>query len=101
MRHKLPKIYLGAAGTGSFTQTDEAIAGNALVGEFMMNALRLNAGFTTDIFERHTGLPWLIISREVESAIRDGFLEWVVPGKHLRPTLQGRRFLNVLLQRFL
>ena len=101
MRHKLPKIYLGAAGTGSFTQTDEAIAGNALVGEFMMNALRLNAGFTTDIFERHTGLPWLIISRDVESAIRDGFLEWVVPGKHLRPTLQGRRFLNVLLQRFL
>ena len=101
MRHKLPKIYLGAAGTGSFTQTDEAIAGNALVGEFMMNALRLNAGFTTDIFERHTGLPWLIISRDVEAAIRDGFLEWVVPGKHLRPTLQGRRFLNVLLQRFL
>ena len=101
MRHKLPKIYLGAAGTGSFTQTDEAIAGNALVGEFMMNALRLNAGFTTDIFERHTGLPWLIISREVESAIRDGVLEWVGPGKHLRPTLQGRRFLNVLLQRFL
>lgn len=101
MRHKLPKIYLGASGTGSFTQTDEAIAGNALVGEFMMNALRLNAGFTTDIFERHTGLPWLIISREVESAIRDSFLEWVVPGKHLRPTLQGRRFLNVLLQRFL
>ena len=101
MRHKLPKIYLGAAGTGSFTQTDEAIAGNALVGEFMMNALRLNAGFTTDIFERHTGLPWLIISRDVEAAIRDGFLEWVVAGKHLRPTLQGRRFLNVLLQRFL
>ena len=101
MRHKLPKIYLGAAGTGSFTQTDEAIDGNALVGEFMMNALRLNAGFTTDIFERHTGLPWLIISRDVEAAIRDGFLEWVVPGKHLRPTLQGRRFLNVLLQRFL
>jgi len=101
MRHKLPKIYLGAAGTGSFTQTDEAIAGNALVGEFMMNALRLNAGFTTDIFERHTGLPWLVVSRDVEAAIRDGFLEWVVPGKHLRPTLQGRRFLNVLLQRFL
>lgn len=101
MRHKLPKIYLGAAGTGSFTQTDEAIAGNTLVGEFMMNALRLNAGFTTDIFERHTGLPWLVVSREIESAIRDGFLEWLIPGKQLRPTLQGRRFLNVLLQRFL
>ena len=101
MRHKLPKIYLGAAGTGSYTQTDDAIPGDALIGEFMMNALRLNAGFTTDLFERHTGLPWLVISREIESAVRDGFLEWAVAGKHIRPTRQGRRFLNVLLQRFI
>lgn len=101
MRHKLPKIYLGAAGTGCYTQTDDAIPGDALIGEFMMNALRLNTGFTTDLFERHTGLPWLVISREIESAVRDGFLEWAVAGKHVQPTRQGRRFLNVLLQRFL
>jgi oxygen-independent coproporphyrinogen-3 oxidase len=101
MRHKLPKIYLGCAGTGSFTQTDGPIAADALIGEFMMNALRLNAGFTTDLFERHTGLPWLVVSRDIESSIRDGFLEWVSPGKHIRPTLQGRRFLNLLLQRFI
>ena len=101
MRHKLPKIYLGAAGSGRFIQSDEAISGGSLVGEFMMNALRINAGFTTDVFERHTGLPWLVVSREIESAIGDGFLEWLIPGKQLRPTLQGRRFLNVLLQRFL
>ena len=101
MCHKLPKIYLGAANTGSFTQTDEAIPADALIGEFMMNALRLNEGFATALFERHTGLPWIAVSRNVEAAIRDGFLEWTTPGKHLRPTLQGRRFLNVLLQRFL
>lgn len=101
MRHKLPKIYLGAAGSGNFTQTDESISSDALVGEFMMNALRLNEGFSTQAFERHTGLPWLVVSRQVESAIREGFLEWVVVGKHLKPTLQGRRFLNVLLQRFI
>lgn len=101
MRHKLPKIYLGSSGSGTFTQTDEAIPAEALIGEFMMNALRLNAGFSTEIFERHTGLPWLAVSRDIESAVRQGFLEWAVPGKHVRPTLQGRRFLNVLLQRFL
>lgn len=101
MRHKLPKIYLGAAGSGNFTQTEELISADAMIGEFMMNALRLNAGFSTDLFERHTGLPWLMVSRNVESAVRDGFLEWTMPGKHLRPTHQGRRFLNVLLQRFL
>ena len=101
MRYKLPKIYLGAAQGGDFTQTEEQIPGHALIGEFMMNALRLNAGFTTALFERHTGLPWLMVSNDVEMAIRDGFLEWTIVGKHLRPTRQGRRFLNVLLQRFL
>lgn len=101
MRHKLPKIYLSAAEHGAFTQTEEQIPGHALMGEFMMNALRLNAGFTTELFERHTGLPWLAVSHDVELAIRDGFLEWTIFGKHLRPTRQGRRFLNVLLQRFL
>lgn len=101
MRHKLPKIYLGAAGTGRFVQTDLPIQATDLIGEFMMNALRLNHGFSTEIFERHTGLPWLVVSRDVESAVRDGFVEWVIPGTHLRPTRQGRRFLNVLLQRFL
>lgn len=101
MRYKLPKTYLGAAGTGSFTQSSEAVSGEGLIGEFMMNALRLNEGFTTALFERHAGLPWITVSHQVETAIRDGFLEWVTSGKHLRPTLKGRRFLNVLLQRFL
>lgn len=101
MRYKSPKAYLMAATTGNFIQTDEPILATDLPGEFMMNALRLNEGFGIDLFERYTGLPWLIVSRQVDAAIQDGFLEWVEPNQHLRPTLQGRRFLNVLLQRFL
>ena len=101
MRHKSPRAYLTAATTGSFIQTDEPILATDLPGEFMMNALRLNEGFGIELFERYTGLPWLIVSRQVDAAIKDGFLEWVEPNKHLQPTLQGRRFLNVLLQRFL
>ena len=101
MRHKSPRAYLTAATTGSFIQTDEPILATDLPGEFMMNALRLNEGFGIELFERYTGLPWLIVSRQVDAAIKDGFLEWVELNKHLQPTLQGRRFLNVLLQRFL
>lgn len=101
MRYKSPKAYLMAATTGNFIQTDEPILATDLPGEFMMNALRLNEGFGIEMFERYTGLPWLIVSRQVDAAIKDGFLEWVEPNQHLRPTLQGRRFLNVLLQRFL
>ena len=101
MRHKSPKAYLAAVETGSFIQTDDPILPDDLTGEFMMNALRLNEGFGIDLYERYTGLPWLVVARQVDAAIRDGFLEWAMPNKHLRPTRQGRRFLNVLLQRFL
>ena len=101
MRHKSPKAYLTGSATGDFIQTDDAVSTNDLTGEFMMNALRLNEGFGIELFERYTGLPWLVVSRQVDAAIRDGFLEWATPNKHLRPTIQGRRFLNVLLQRFL
>ncbi len=101
MRHKLPKAYLAALESGDFIQTDEPVLSTDLTGEFMMNALRLNEGFGIDLYERYTGLPWLVVARQVDAAVRDGFLEWGTPGQHLRPTLKGRRFLNVLLQRFL
>ena len=101
MRHKSPRAYLAAVDSGDFIQTDEPVLPADLTGEFMMNALRLNEGFGIDLYERYTGLPWLVIARQVDAAVRDDFLEWVTPGRHLRPTLKGRRFLNVLLQRFL
>lgn len=101
MRHKSPKAYLAAVESGDFIQTDEPVLPADLTGEFMMNALRLNEGFGIDLYERYTGLPWLVVARQVDAAVRDGFLEWVTPGQYLRPTLKGRRFLNVLLQRFL
>jgi oxygen-independent coproporphyrinogen-3 oxidase len=101
MRHKSPKAYLSAVTTGAFIQTDDPVLATDLTGEFMMNVLRLNDGFGIDLYERYTGLPWLVISRQIDAAIKEGFLEWITPNKELRPTLKGRRFLNVLLQRFL
>lgn len=101
MRHKLPKLYLGAAQSGDFVYANDPIAAEDLIGEFMMNALRLHDGFSIALFEQRTGLPWLSVSRTIDQAVRDGFLTWQTPGQHVQPTLQGRRFLNVLLQRFL
>ena len=66
----------------------------------LMNTDEFKDFIGIELYKRYTGLPWLIISRQVDAAIKDGFLEWVEPNQHLRPTLQGRRFLNVLLQRF-
>lgn len=101
MRHKSPRAYLTGAASTDFLQTDEAVTGNELSGEFMMNVLRLNEGFDIQLYLRHTGLPWIVVSRQVDSAVADGFLTWIEPGKRLQPTPLGRRFLNVLLERFI
>jgi len=67
--------------------------------EFMMNALRLNAGFAVTLFEERAGLPLTAILRELADAERRGLIE----RDHARiaPTARGRRFLNDLLEIFL
>jgi oxygen-independent coproporphyrinogen-3 oxidase len=67
--------------------------------EFMMNALRLNAGFPLALFEERAGLPLTAALRELEAAERRG----LIARDHARiaPTPLGRRFLNDLLQLFL
>jgi oxygen-independent coproporphyrinogen-3 oxidase len=67
--------------------------------EFMMNALRLNAGIPLALFEERTGLPLTVILRELEDAERRGWIER--DHSRVAPTLRGRRFLNDLLLLFL
>ena len=67
--------------------------------EFMMNALRLNAGFAAALFEERAGLPLTAILRELEEAERRGLVERDLA--RIAPTPLGRRFLNDLLQLFL
>ncbi|MCF8149499.1 MAG: radical SAM family heme chaperone HemW [Sulfuritalea sp.] len=98
-RHRNPRTYLDGAARGDFISTRASIARADLPGEFMMNALRLNEGFPLGLFAERTGLPLAVIEKSVLAARRDGLLETV--DGHLRPTVQGRRFLNQLLGRFL
>jgi coproporphyrinogen III oxidase-like Fe-S oxidoreductase len=65
----------------------------------MMNALRLNGGFPLALFTERTGLPLAAIEKSALAARREGLLE--AADGWLRPTLQGRRFLNRLLAGFL
>jgi oxygen-independent coproporphyrinogen-3 oxidase len=67
--------------------------------EFMLNALRLNEGFSGDCFEMRTGLPMESVGAKLEQARRRGLLQ-VHPGGW-RPTALGRRFLNDLQAAFL
>ncbi len=98
-RHRNPRAYLAGAARGDFISTRQAVAVGDLPGEFMMNALRLNDGFPLSLFTERTGLPLSVIEQSALAARRAGLLE-VVDGR-MRPTAQGRRFLNRLLARFL
>jgi oxygen-independent coproporphyrinogen-3 oxidase len=98
-RQRHPRSYLSAQSTGEWRSSQAAIAGEDLPGEFMMNALRLNAGVPLRLFSERTGLPLSVIEKSALAARHDGLLE--TADGWLRPTAQGRRFLNRLLQHFL
>ena len=66
--------------------------------EFMMNALRLQNGFTSELFETRTGLPFTEVAAPIENLLSRNLLERA--GQHLRPTPFGFRHLNALVAEF-
>ncbi|MDP2135763.1 MAG: radical SAM family heme chaperone HemW [Sulfuritalea sp.] len=98
-RHRNPRAYLAGAARGDFISRRQTVAIADLPGEFMMNALRLNDGFPFGLFTERTGLPLAAIEESALAARRAGLLE-TADGR-MRPTAQGRRFLNRLLAGFL
>jgi putative oxygen-independent coproporphyrinogen III oxidase len=74
--------------------------GQELVFEFMLNALRLRAGFTLELYSRRTGLDPQTILPRLQRAKQRGLMEtWGSDG--WRPTDLGFRFLNDLQLLFL
>ena len=67
--------------------------------EFMMNALRLTEGFDPRLFEARTGLPLVLAEPALGRAEKRGLLHRTAD--NIRPSEQGRHFLNELLQMFL
>ena len=67
--------------------------------EFMLNALRLTAGFTAATFLSRTGLSWQAIERSITAAIDRGLL--VRHADRYGPTERGLEFLNEVLLDFL
>ncbi|OGT00901.1 MAG: YggW family oxidoreductase [Gallionellales bacterium RIFCSPLOWO2_12_FULL_59_22] len=98
-RHRQPLAYLDAVAQAVPVQEEHEVSAADLAFEFMMNALRLNAGSDSALFKERTGLPLLAIRRELEQAERRGLL--VREGTRIAPTELGRRFLNDLLEIFL
>ena len=78
---------------------EEPIAAADRAFEFMLNALRLTDGFSTELFAQRTGLKLETISRQLDIALSKGLLE--LDGGQVKPTYEGRLFLNDLLELFL
>lgn len=98
-RHKQPQTYMTQVAAGTPVQTETIIAKSELGFEFMMNALRLNEGFASTLFQERTNLPLHTLQRELALAEQRGLL--VRDHQRLAPTLQGQHFLNDLLTIFL
>ncbi|MBT9567260.1 MAG: oxygen-independent coproporphyrinogen III oxidase-like protein [Thiobacillus sp.] len=99
MRTKHPQQYMDAVSKAAHLVDTRTLTRQDLPFEFMMNALRLNDGVPAALFEERTGLPLIVCSAALEQARDTGLLERDFA--RLRPTPQGQRFLNDLLELFL
>lgn len=78
---------------GPRLEAEEVLDAATLRFEFMLNALRLEDGFSMDDFQARTGLPPSALVPLLEEGRARGLLE-AAEARHWRATPLGRRFLN-------
>jgi len=96
---RAPRGYLEHAGSERRLGGDDPIAAAQIPFEFMLNALRLNQGFSLARFVATTGLETAAIAPRLDAAYARGWLER--DGDQVRTTEFGRRFLNDVIAAFL
>jgi putative oxygen-independent coproporphyrinogen III oxidase len=96
---RAPRGFLEHAGTPRGIGGDDPVVAERLPFEFMLNALRLNNGFTLADFSARTGLPATAIASTLESAQARGWIER--SNERIRASELGRRFLNDVIELFL
>jgi len=95
VKPKQPREYLAQGAVGESTY----IAVKDLPFEFMLNALRLNEGFTNDCYQERTGLALQSVGENLSRAKKRGLVVERPDG--WQPSELGRRFLNDLQASFL
>ncbi len=98
-KHKHPKTYMQSA-TGC-ARIQEQIDVNETDSrfEFLMNALRLNNGFTTSEFLQRTGEPVSVLAEKLQLAEQQGLVHRNI--EKITPTERGLQYLDSLLGLFL
>jgi oxygen-independent coproporphyrinogen-3 oxidase len=99
MRTRSPTEYLRRVAEGTHVAEQREVGVHELPFEFMLNALRLAAGFEVAMFADRTGLPVAVVEKTLARAEAKGLIARDL--LRIRPTDLGRRFLNDLLELFL
>lgn len=95
LKQRHPSAYLDGARECRFNLKREVLAQDLLPLEFMMNALRLTAGFDLALFSERCGIALGKISHALADAEARELIE--IRGGVLRPTTLGLQFLDDLL----
>ncbi len=99
MRTKHPQQQMDEVKAGAHVAYTRTLTRSDLSFELMMNALRLSKGVPATLSEERTGQTLVVCAAALERA-RTRDLQEADPGR-LKPTLQGSRLLNDLLELFL
>jgi len=94
-----PKAYLKLAHTADGVATTHELQPDDILGEFMLNALRLKQGVPMNILTERTGLMWAQVEPLVQQARNRGWL--IQENQRIAATTQGWYFLNDVLELFL
>ncbi len=95
---RAPKDYLAAASGSERIGHRRRLSAADAAFEFLLNALRLPAGFEPALFTERTGLPFAWLKKPVAEAVDNGLLEHDADG--VRPTSRGLDLHNDLLALF-
>jgi putative oxygen-independent coproporphyrinogen III oxidase len=99
-KHANPLQYMQQVERGGEPDVVEGVAGEDLLFEFMLNALRLVDGFDETLFAARTQLPLAALRDRLAPLVTRGLVAGG-RGGHWRPTAKGRQFLNDLQAHFL
>ncbi len=92
-----PADYMAAAGAG-FTASRRELSPADITGEFMLNALRLNDGFSLEQFSARTGQDPACLEGKLRHFQRGGLLE--IECGQVKASALGRRFLDTVVAGF-
>ena len=87
-----------AAAADTFIAASRILDKPDIIGEFMLNALRLNAGFSLELFALRTCLDAQALEPQLSRFLEQGLME--SNDRVVRATVLGRRFLDSIVAQF-